>query len=51
MKEREEHKGQGEPSPNDIEPLAGSGFEKEQPEPDFNGDSEESAEPEREGEQ
>jgi hypothetical protein len=34
-----------------AEPLAGSGFEQEQPEADFNGDSEDSAETELEDEQ
>jgi len=34
-----------------AEPLAGSGFENEQPETDFNGHSEESEVPEREDEQ
>ena len=34
-----------------AEPLAGSGFERELPDTEFNGDSEESGEPEREDEQ
>ncbi len=44
-------KGQREPDTTDAEPLAGSGFEDEQAETDFNGDSEHSAEPEWEDEQ
>jgi hypothetical protein len=51
VKERREYDQRREPGATGAEPLAGSGFENEQPETDSNGNSEDSAEPEREDEQ
>jgi hypothetical protein len=47
---KKEHDRRGDDATG-AEPLVGSGFEQEQPETEFNGDSEESGEPEREDEQ
>lgn len=49
MKKRKEH--ERPDAGSGAEPLAGSGFEHEQPDTEFNGDSDDSGEPEREDKQ
>ena len=51
MKQRKEDAPRREGHATGAEPLAGSGFEDEQPETDFSGDSGESGQPKREDEQ
>jgi hypothetical protein len=50
MKHRREDSHRPDDEITGAEPLDGSGFEQELPETDFNGDPEESREPEREDE-
>ena len=51
MEQRKENHHRPDDDATGAEPLAGSGFENEQPETDFNGHPEESEVPEREDEQ
>lgn len=51
MKQRKENGHRRDDDATGAEPLAGSGFENEQPETDFDGNSEDSAKTEREDEQ
>jgi hypothetical protein len=51
MKQRRETDRRPEDDVTGAEPLAGSGFEQEQPEADFNGDPENSEGPAREDKQ
>lgn len=48
MKEHKEDNRRRDHDATGAEPLAGSGFEQEQPETDFNRDSEQSGKPKRE---
>ena len=51
MKQHKENTRRPDEDVTGAEPLVGSGFEQEEPETDFNSDSEKPGEPEREDEQ